>query len=132
MIEKRILLDHFMDSYFAETNGTPIKRYREWDGIARFWIVKGRASITLRRLSVPSTLQGQGFGGSALDWICELADVHGVEITGYARNFGYKGLTCAQLKSWYRRHGFKISRDGTMRREPKGSKNTFDSIKVVK
>ena len=73
----------------------------------------------------------KGYGSMALDWLCTLADKHGVAITGTAQpydsriiNDGKSGgepkksiLEDAQLKAWYVRHGFKVSAL-IMRREP--------------
>lgn len=64
----------------------------------------------------------QGAGTRVMQDLIRLADKHHVVLMGYAKRFptGTSGtLTTAQLKTWYRKFGFIVNREGDMKREPK-------------
>jgi hypothetical protein len=52
--------------------------------------------------------EGKGYGSYALDWVCALADKHGVELRGRIQPPGGGRLDAVQLAAWYKRHGFRI------------------------
>src|ERR1700733_2848107 len=66
--------------------------------------------LRLHRLWVHQT--GRGHGSTILRSVCQLADLHGIEISLKALPFGNKPypLLREQLADWYRRHGFEGSR----------------------
>jgi GNAT superfamily N-acetyltransferase len=55
---------------------------------------------------------GQGHGSMILRTLCDVADLHGVEIFLKCTPFGAKPYPFSreQLADWYRRHGFEGSR----------------------
>lgn len=61
---------------------------------------------------------GQGNGTRAMRYITDLADRHGVAITGYIRPFASKALNVRELQRFYRRHGFSVDRHNNIRRAP--------------
>jgi hypothetical protein len=72
--------------------------------------------------------RGQGNASQALDWLCGLADKHQVTLDGFAKPFGGADpgdkktrFNKRQLMSWYKRHGFIVSSNGDLVREPKGA-----------
>tara|TARA_R100000306_G_C4352963_1_gene131126 strand:+ start:684 stop:1046 length:363 start_codon:yes stop_codon:yes gene_type:complete len=62
--------------------------------------------------------KGRGDGSKALRWFVDLADKHGVEVTGGIRRLGKDGLTVTELRRWYKRHGFKVDRYLSITRPP--------------
>ena len=80
--------------------------------------------------SIRTFESGKGNGSLTLDWLCALADKHGVAITGTVKSYDTKivndgipqdektSLTASQLKAWYVRRGFTVGAL-EMRREPK-------------
>jgi len=59
-----------------------------------------------------------GYGSLALDWLVELADKHGIRLSGTIEPCGKEPrLTVRQLQAWYSRHGFVV-RDREISREP--------------
>ena len=65
---------------------------------------------TVMLLDITADVKGEGDGSQALDWLCRLADTHGVRIVAWVERIGHEGLTKAQLTAWYRRHGFTVTR----------------------
>jgi len=71
--------------------------------------------------------RGRGHASVALDWLCSLADKHGVVIRGEAKPYNtaliddvqLTALDAAQLTTWYERRGFEVN-VVCMRREPRG------------
>jgi GNAT superfamily N-acetyltransferase len=109
----------FFDDYFAGTEQNPFAKYeRIWEGKTAFDCRTFGGNV---RLSLRSLQRGQGYGSRALDWLCALADKHGVMLTGDAVPFGNTKpmLNKRQLKEWYARHGFIVSRRGELARTPK-------------
>lgn len=69
---------------------------------------------------------GQGHGSTALRFVTDLADKHGVTLDLVAKSYVRDRLTTKQLLGWYARHGFVKGRgnaqDGyEMVRPPKGA-----------
>jgi len=126
-------LADFMRDFYEQTEDSPYGRVRftEAEGAAERPSVLvevkrfGAAVVLLHILILDKAQQGKGYGSATLRWLCGLADKHGVAIKGKAQRIeaafwqhGYppSGLPTAQLKAWYRRHGFIISRSGDMTR----------------
>lgn len=63
--------------------------------------------------------KGKGDGSLALDWLLSLADATGMPVMGEVRRLGREGLTQRDLRQWYKRRGFRVGRDGSMRRAPR-------------
>lgn len=61
----------------------------------------------------------RGFASLTLDWLIELADRHGVTITGVVYRVGTKGMYKSSLMAWYRRHGFVVRSGGDLTYTPK-------------
>ena len=77
--------------------------------------------LRLHRLWVLRT--GLGHGTSILRSLCELADLHGMEIFLKATPFGEKPYPMPReaLAAWYRRHGFEGTKKW-MGRKPRGAR----------
>lgn len=122
-------LADFMRDFYEQTEDSACGRARfaESEGAAErppvLVQVKpfGAAVVLSHVLILDKAQQGKGYGSATLRWLCGLADKHGVAIKGRAQRIrsafaqhGYppSGLPTAQLKAWYRRHGFIISRSG--------------------
>jgi GNAT superfamily N-acetyltransferase len=127
--QRRKRIARFMCAYSYETKQACLFRaenyrkeakfYRVWNSAVILFVERHRNCVTLRRIKVSPELRGKGHATRALGWLCALADEHEVAITGIVRPFGVKGLNREQLTAWYRRHGFKVSKDETMYRSPK-------------
>ena len=68
--------------------------------------------------SIKALTKRRGQGTQALQYLKNLADKHGVTLTGYAKPYGSGGMNAKDLKDWYKRHGFSINRSGDMIRKP--------------
>jgi len=78
--------------------------------------------------SLRSFRRGEGNAEYAMKQVIDLADKHGLTLTGYAKPFGKdtslesmdgsKMLTKRQLIAWYKRLGFKSDKAGNITREP--------------
>jgi len=114
-------LEAFMAAYRAETTSHPLAGFlRIWSNRVYFEVrpFDGAIRLALIQTIFPEDRQ-RGYGHAALSWFCALADRYGVEIRGHIDAQGEEPrLTAAQLRSWYKRHGFKIERT-SMRRLPK-------------
>lgn len=117
-------LDAFMREFLDATQSNPFAAHeRVWEMRAAFEL-----SIFDNRIHlgcVRSLMQrGKGNGTAALDWLCALADRHGVEIEGEIEPVGQirPRLNAHQLRAWYKRHGFTVSNTGFITRKPKGAK----------
>jgi hypothetical protein len=71
--------------------------------------------------SIRTVESGQGNASRVLDKICAIADEHGVRIRLDAKPFGSGGLSKANLTAWYKRHGFKPVRNGSIMERPPAS-----------
>ena len=82
--------------------------------------VSRTSADTVHIHSVRSFAPGEktGAGTAALNMLTALADKHSVTLEGIASKYGGKGISNTQLKAWYARHGFTVTRD-EIRREPK-------------
>lgn len=70
--------------------------------------------------SIYSTERGKGNAGAVMAKICSIADKHGVYMALSPKPFGQeKGLNTGQLKTFYKKYGFKDIGMGMMERTPK-------------
>ena len=80
--------------------------YPEWPTVVD---VAGIKALTPRK----------GHGAKALQWLCELADKHGITLTlDVVFRFSGESPTMPQLRAWYRKFGFKFDRHYHGRRAP--------------
>lgn len=66
----------------------------------------GERVVLLNGVRVTPSLRGAGFGSLALKTVLEYADRNQLTIYTYAKPFGVRGRTVAELNEWYLRHGF--------------------------
>lgn len=112
--------DAFMQEYHDSTAENPsCRRERVWETRAAFELEIFDGAIHLG--CVRSFERGNGNGTAALTWLCELADKHECAIRGTIKPCGQTRprLNAAQLRQWYKRHGFKVTRGREIRREGK-------------
>lgn len=71
-------------------------------------------SVRFDSLMVPSEYRGRKAGTVALLWLVSIAQRYNVRLVGHVEPFGTSpaGLNRTQLKAWYKRHGFLVSRTG--------------------
>jgi GNAT superfamily N-acetyltransferase len=123
-------VDAFIDEYENETWPNPLNpRERVHGGGNAFAVIelsKDRfAQDSIHVSAIRSAEVGKGYGREALKFLCDLADKHGVALTGIAKAFGSVGLDTKDLLAWYRRYGFKPVAGGsaksgyTIKRPPK-------------
>lgn len=103
----------FYEAFLAGTEPHPfLKLQRVWRGRACFEAKVWDGKVWLD--FIQALYPGEGDGSAALKWFLALADEHRVDIHGYVKRVGDRGLTASQLRAWYRRHGFKVKRNGDM------------------
>lgn len=110
-------LDAFMADYRQGTWANPInprERVLAEDAIMEVRPFDGRIHLSFIR----AVEKGQGGGSKGLDFLCALADKHGVEMDLEPEKVG-QGLSNAELKKWYQSRGFKSQRGAVMVRVPK-------------
>jgi len=61
----------------------------------------------------------KGAGSAALDWLCGLADRHGVQLWLVPKPRSHKRLGVQALRAWYKRRGFIANGHGWWVRVPK-------------
>lgn len=101
----------FMNALLEATTPNPFNcRERIWQMRAAFEVGIFDGSIHLG--CIRSFERGKGIGSAALRWFLDLADQHGVKVRGTIKPCGIERprLNVAQLRAWYKRHGFKVSR----------------------
>lgn len=69
----------------------------------------GEDAALLNGVRVTPSLRGAGYGAMALRAALAYADQRQLRIYTYAKPFGVRGLTVAQLTEWYCRYGFKYA-----------------------
>jgi len=114
--ENGMSVKSFMDDYFGSTDTNPFAHTEQiWDGRVAFDCRPMNGSI---RFSLRSLVRGKGHGTEGLLWLCGLADKHKVMLTGNVVPYGTMKprLDKLQLKKWYERHGFLVSRNGEIAR----------------
>lgn len=118
----------FMDEFVRTTYPNPFNN--------RERVLFKAAAVSLRQgcgsriwINCIRSLQRRaGYGSLALNWLCDLADKHGVTLAGVIEPTGTMRprLGIAQLRSWYSNHGFtveglQISRLPLTRYNPRGN-----------
>ncbi len=98
----------FLEAYRAGTEPFPLaENFRTWRNRAALEVSLFDGAVLLS--AIQTVQQGNGFGSEALDWLVALAREHDVQIRGDVVRFGGKGgMSLAQLRLWYRRHGFSV------------------------
>jgi hypothetical protein len=121
-------LKAFMADFAAGTEQNPLAGFeRIWNASAGFEVSIFNGAIRLA--AIRSLERSKGHGSRALDWLCELADRHGVAISAKVSPFGDgPKLDTKQLRAWYRRRGFNIERNGNMRRSTNATKTEYDGM----
>lgn len=104
------LLDDFMATFRNATSPHPFdSRSRIWGGAVALEVRPQWGKIHL--VFIQSLDPKAGRASAALDWLTDLAGARSLAVDGIVARVGQKGLTLAQLKSWYKRHGFTIKGD---------------------
>lgn len=113
-------LDSFMLAFREQTRCHPLAGWlRLWQNRAVFEVQK-QFGKSIRLGCVQSFERGKGHGSAALDWFCKLADEHQVTISGSIKALGDKPrLNASQLRAWYKRRGFTVTRQLEITRLPK-------------
>lgn len=114
--------DAFMAAFERETQPHPFTgHFRIWKGRVVFEVTPMRRELWKYdvALSFIQTLEpGKGDGSRALDWFLELARQHGAIVSGTVQRVGTRGLSTAELRRWYKRHGFTVARNGDLSFRP--------------
>jgi hypothetical protein len=106
----------FIAEYLAETKDNPLSRNeRVWQMRAGFEVSVFNNAVRLS--CVRSFERGKGDGSAALDWLCAMADRHGVPIEGSIQPVGDQPrLSSNELRRWYKKRHFITNRHGDIRR----------------
>jgi len=109
----------------APPAGEACYAFRNADGSCRGWVqfnLESPTALLLHRIWTLDT--GKGNGKLMLETICQLADVHQVELVAKPLPFGPKPfyLSREQLRQWYERYGF-VGPVSKMVRAPRGQAN---------
>lgn len=108
----------FMAAFDAGTRPHPFAGvFRVWAGRVVFEVKPLRRELWHADVSlscIQSLEPGKGDGSRALDWFLGLAREHRAIVTGSVQRVGKSGLTAGQLRAWYKRHGFKVARNGDL------------------
>jgi hypothetical protein len=109
-----------MQDLYDATEGNPLGNGRvlNWEVLIHAYPVWGAIHVSEIRTLLDL---GKGAGTRALNLLTALADHNGVDLTLHPKRVGKRGLTTAQLRQWYKRHGF-VS-DGRQLRRKKGANN---------
>jgi GNAT superfamily N-acetyltransferase len=121
----------FMADYERSTERNPFaSAERVWRAKAAFRLAAfdGRVAFSIRSLQ-----RGCGYGSAALLWLCDLADKHGAILSGVIEPMGNlrPRLTAGQLRAWYRRNGFAVTRDDRICRVPMGMAESFHRVETL-
>lgn len=121
MINDKHLVDSprskaFVDEIYEATSEHPFvmcNRVLMDDGpIAEFELVSGHKDGEIMLGFIGAFKKGNGHGTKALKWFLDIAKRHKMMIHINVDRQGDKGLTQAQLKRWYKRHGFTFPHNG--------------------
>jgi len=107
----------FMDEFFGGTAENAVhNRERLWGADAAIGLEVALVNETTVRLQNIRRIRWSrsGEGSLALDWLTGLARKHGAWIVGKAEPTGYRWMHKTQLKQWYARHGFDVTRTGEL------------------
>lgn len=117
-------LDNFMADYHAGTAGHPwYHRMSIWNDSVGIELSKWQGMIHISSI-MSFDEKNVGNASKALKWLTDLADKHQVKMdlsVQPIKNAGAregKNLNKSQLKSWYKRNGFKPVGGDHMMREP--------------
>lgn len=105
----RLRNESFLKSFVKATTPNPFcRRERVWELRAAFEIEIFDGSIHLG--CIRSFERGNGSGTEALNWFLDLAQKHRISIRGTIKPCGNTRprLNAAQLRAWYKRHGFTV------------------------
>jgi hypothetical protein len=124
MRENSQALDAFMREFYSETVAHPWARgIRIWGECMMLEVSVWQEAIHLSSI-MSLTVKNAGNASRCLSWLCAKADSHAVDIdlsVKPIKNAGAKeghDLTKAQLKAWYKRHGFSQLKGDCMLRSP--------------
>lgn len=124
-------LEAFMDDFRAGTGQNPLgMRDRVWgeNVVIEVRPFDGKIHIS----DIMSLERGAGNASKALDWLCSLADKHGVKMSLTPDSYGDgQGLDNDQLAAWYAKRGFKFVRGQLMVREPKTTLKLGPNMKTI-
>ena len=109
----------YMEDFRAGTDSNPLgARDRVWGGTVLIEVAPFDKRIHVS--DIMSMDRGKGYASKALQWLCSLADKHGVAMSLTPDAFGDgQGLDGEQLTAWYSRYGFKPHMGRKMVREPR-------------
>lgn len=111
--------ESFWSAFEAGTAPHPFAGvFRVWAGRVVFEVKPLRRELWRADVSlscIQSLEPGKGDGSRALDWFLGLARAHGAIVTGSVQRVGKSGLTDRELRAWYKRHGFKVARNGDLK-----------------
>ena len=106
-------LTEWRDDYTCET---PFGSERTF-GLCLLEVEDFAGAVWLK--SIRTMDPGKGHATRAVEALCFLADRHNVAIILYPKPFGAgPTMSTRNLKLWYARFGFKLMRNGSMRRTP--------------
>lgn len=108
----------YMQDLYAGTQPSPMSsRDRVWGGKV---VIEAQPFDKRIHISdIASLERGQKHASQALQWLCSLADKHGVALSLVPKAHGEGGLDDAQLRAWYIRHGFQPHMGSKLVREPR-------------
>jgi hypothetical protein len=120
-------IDRFLNAFITGTK--PLKepcdeRERKIRVLGKhiFLIVnRVKNSVELKEIEVRCSRRGRGLGKKALTWLCHLADKYRggmvLEVWPFSNRPGIDP-DIISLVWWYKKHGFKDTGNGDMRRKP--------------
>lgn len=112
----------FMAAFDRETRSHPFTgEFRIWAGCVVFEVRPLRHEIWGADVSlafIQALEPGKGDGSRGLEWFLGLARDTGAIVSGSVQRVGARGLTTAQLRAWYKRHGFHVARNGDLTFKP--------------
>jgi len=111
----------FMREFWEGTISHPFSGHERlwvegWKPVAAFEVKPFDGRIDLG--CIRTFERRKGHGTRALKWLCQLADKHVVTIVGEIKPVGVERprLGVAELRQWYKRHGFEVTGRKIVRR----------------
>ena len=99
----------FMQDLDRLTDAHPVLDMRVWRD--RVWLeTRIQAPDCIKLDGIYAMEKRKGHGGGALNWLCCLADRHGVTVELDAAPFTKTDMNKVQLRRWYRLFGFAFNR----------------------
>jgi len=118
----------FLDKFYERTQVHPLDGQQRISRDATAMLQLQPLGDDIHLSAIQTLYPGERRGGASrmLDEVIEIANDTGVRLTGTAKAFGTAEgrLTTAQLKSWYKRKGFKVIGDQVIY-EPPGVESLF-------